>query len=160
MVSYFSDTLYLEISPFAIYTCETELDLRWARNCIISEILRRFRAVDPNVKSVVYQVTSQTTCATFQINNAKLYVPVVTLPINDNIKFLRNIKQGSKRTNSWSKYRSEITKQPKNYNLDYLIDPTFRNINRFFVLSFKNSNNNPTRDSLDKYYITLVEIRF
>ena len=31
--------------------------------------------------------------ATFQINNAKLYVPVVTLPINDNIKFLENIQQ-------------------------------------------------------------------
>ena len=30
----------------------------------------------------------------------------------------------------------------------------FRNINRLFVLSFKNGNNDPTRDSLDKYYIT------
>ena len=42
--------------------------------------------------------TRQTTGATFQINNAKLYVPVVTLSINDNIKFLENIKQGFKRT--------------------------------------------------------------
>ena len=29
----------------------------------------------------------QTTSAAFQINNAKLYVPVVTLSINDEIKF-------------------------------------------------------------------------
>ena len=29
--------------------------------------------------------------------------PVVTLPINDNIKFLENIKQGFKRTISWNK---------------------------------------------------------
>ena len=29
--------------------------------------------------------TIQTTGVTFQINNAKLYVPVVTLSINDNI---------------------------------------------------------------------------
>ena len=57
----------------------------------------------------------QTTGATFQINNAKLYVPVVTLFINDNIKFLENIKQGFKRTIFWNKYRSEIT-QPKNNN--------------------------------------------
>ena len=49
-----------------------------------------------------------TTGATFQINNAKLYVPVITLSTN-NIKFLENIKQGSKRTISWNKYRSEIT---------------------------------------------------
>ena len=48
----------------------------------------------------------------------------------------RNIKQGFKRTISWNKYRSEITIQPKNNNLDYLIDPAFRNINRLFVLSF------------------------
>ena len=72
----------------------------------------------------------QTTSATFQINNAKLYVPVVNLSINDNIKFLENIKQDFKRTISWNKYRSEITTQPKNNNLDYLIDPTFGNIKR------------------------------
>ena len=41
---------------------------------------------------------TQTTKATFQINNAKLYMPVVTLSINGNIKFLENIKQGFKRT--------------------------------------------------------------
>ena len=56
---------------------------------------------------------TQTTGATFQINNAKLYVPVVTLFINDNIKFLENIKQGFKRTISWKKYRSEITIETK-----------------------------------------------
>ena len=79
--------------------------------------------------------------------------------MNDNIKFLENIKQGFKRTVSWNKCRSEITTQPKNNNLDYLIDPTFRNINRLFVLSFKNGNNDLTRDSLVKYYMPLVEIK-
>ena len=58
-------------------------------------------------------MATQTTSATFQTNNAKIYVPVVTLPINDNIKYLENIKQVFKRTISWSKYRSEITIQPK-----------------------------------------------
>ena len=47
------------------------------------------------------------------ISSTKLYVPVVTLLINDNIKFLENIKQGFKRTISWNKYRSEITTQTK-----------------------------------------------
>ena len=36
----------------------------------------------------------QTTGVMFQINNSKLYVPAVTLSINDNIKFLENINQG------------------------------------------------------------------
>ena len=55
-----------------------------------------------------------TNSTTFQINNAKFYVPVGTLSINDNIKFLQNIKQGFKRTISWNKHKSERTTQPKN----------------------------------------------
>ena len=92
-----------------------------------------------------------------------LYVPVVTLSIN-NIKFLENIKEGFKISIFWNKYRSEIitqtkkNKQTKN-NLDCLIDLTFRNINRLFVLSFKNDNNDPTRNFFDKYYMSLVEIK-
>ena len=103
--------------------------------------------------------TVQITGAKFEINNAKLYVSTVTLSINDNIEFLGNIKQRMKRTIYWNKYRPEITTQAKNNNLDYLIDPTFRNINRLFVFSFKNSNDDPKRDSFDKYYMLLVEIK-
>ena len=40
-----------------------------------------------------------------------------------------------------------------------MIDPTFRNINRLFVLSFKIGNNDLTKLSFDKYYIPLVEIK-
>ena len=79
----------------------------------------------------------QTTGATFQINNAKIYVPVVALSTNDNIKFLENINQGFKKTISWNKYRSEVTTQTKNNNVDYLIERTFSNINRMFLFSFK-----------------------
>ena len=80
------------------------------------------------------------------------------LSIDDNIKFLENIKQGFKRKIYWNKYRSEITTQAnkKNNNLDCLIYSTFRNINRLFLLSFKNGNNDPTKNSFDKYYISLV----
>ena len=131
-----------------------ELYLSWSRYCVIFEISRTFRAV-PNADPVEYEVVTQTTKVTFQINNAKFYVPVVTFSINDNIKFLENIKQGFKRTISWNQCRSGITTQPKNNNLNYLIDPTFSNINRFFVLSFKNANDDLTRNSFDKYYMPL-----
>ena len=60
-----------------------------------------------------------------------------------------------KRTTSWNKYRSEITTQPKNNNLDYLIDPAFKNINRLLALLLKNGN----MDSFDKYYMPLVWIK-
>ena len=112
--------------------CEIGLDLRWTKNCVISEISRIVRAFgDPPEQ----EVAIATTGATFQINKVKLYVPVATLLINDNIKVLENIKQEFKRTISWKKYRSEIKTQAKSDNLDYLIDTKFRNTNRLLVLS-------------------------
>ena len=89
----------------------------------------------------------------FKIISTKLYVPVVTLSIDDIIKFLEKLKQGFRRTIWCHKYRSEITVQTKNNNLNYMIDPTFRNINRFFVLSLKNGDNGSTRNYFDKYYM-------
>ena len=80
------------------------------------------------------------------------------MSFNDSIKFLENIKQGFRRTISWNKYRSEITTQTKSNNLDFLIDPAFRNINRSLLLSYENGNNDPTRFSFDKYYMPLIDI--
>ena len=37
-----------------------------------------------------------------------------------------------------------------------MVDPTFRNINRLFVLSFKNGDSDPTRNFFDKYGMPLV----
>ena len=96
-----------------------------------------------------------TNSAAFQIHNPNLYTLVVTLSINYNTKFLENIKQGFKRTISWNN-TTKITIQSKNNNFDYLIDLTFRNINRLFALSLKSGNENPTRDSFNKYYMSLV----
>ena len=79
--------------------------------------------------------------------------------INDNIKFLENVKRGFKSTISWNKYTSEITTQTKDNNLDHVVDPACRNIIRFLVLSLKNGNDAPTRNSFDKYYSPLVETK-
>ena len=138
--------------------CEIELELSWSKECIISEIYKTPEVpANPNANppNILINITAKTS-ATFQMNIAKLYVPVVTSSINDNFKFLENIKQGFERTISWNKCRSEVTTQPKSNNLDYLIDPTFRNINRSFVLSFKNGDNDLTRNSFDKYYMPLA----
>ena len=104
-----------------LINCEIELDLSWSRYCFISEISRT--PTVPANQLVLAVDATQIIWTTFQINNARLYVSVDTLPINDNITFLENIKPRFKRTISWNKYRSEITTQPKNNNLYYLIDP-------------------------------------
>ena len=51
------------------------------------------------------------------------------------------------------------TTQLQNNNLDYMIDPTFRNINRLFALLFNNGDDDPRRNSFGKYYMPLVEIK-
>ena len=78
-----------------LINCKIELDLKWKKNWVLIE-------EDDNLASVSFTITS-----------TKHYVPVVTLSINYNIKFLENLKQEFKRTVSWNKYRSEITTQPK-----------------------------------------------
>ena len=83
----------------------------------------------------------------------KLYVPVVILSAEDDNKLLEQLKTGFERTIKWNKYRSEISNQTKSNNLNYLIDPTFTNVNRLFVL-FGND-----RTSFSKYYVQKVEIK-
>ena len=79
------------------------MDLSFSKECIIAEtsIIPRISS-NLNANPLVQDVEAkQTTSATLQINNTKIYVPIVTLSINDNIKLLENIKQGFKRTISW-----------------------------------------------------------
>ena len=49
-----------------------------------------------------------------------------------------------------------MSNQTKNNNLNYLIDPTFTNVNRLFILSFENGDD---RISFSKYYVPKVEIK-
>ena len=44
------------------------------------------------------------------------------------------------------------------WNLNYLIDPTFTNISRLFVLSFPRNNNTDSRYSFSNYYVPKVRI--
>ena len=49
-----------------------------------------------------------------------------------------------------------MSNQTKNNDLNYLIDPTFTNVNRLFVLTFENKDGGT---SFSKYYTTRVEIK-
>ena len=99
----------------------------------------------------------------FQITDTKLYVPVVTLSKENNIKLLEKLKSGFKKTIRWNKYRSKMTTQNNNNNLNYLIDPTFTNVNRSFVLLFERIEEDNVkkdyRDSFSHYYVLTVQIK-
>ena len=63
----------------------------------------------------------------FKITDTKLYVPVVTLSKENDTKLLEQLKSRFKRNINWNKYRSQMTLQSQNNNLNYLINPTFTN---------------------------------
>ena len=69
-----------------------------------------------------------------------MYIPVVTLSTENDKRHLEQLRTGFKRTIKWNKYRSKMTNQTKNNNLNYLIGPTFIKFNRLFVLSFEIEN--------------------
>ena len=73
----------------------------------------------------------------FQITYTKLYVSVVTLSSENDKNLLEQLKSRFKRTVKWNKYRSQMTVQNNNKNLNYLIDVTFTKVKRLFVLSFE-----------------------
>ena len=97
------------------------------------------------------------TCATFKITDTKLHVRVVTLSTENDNKHLEQLRTGFKRTIKWNKYRSEMTNQTKNNNLNDLIDPTFAKVNRLFVLSFENEYD---KTSFSKHYVPNVQIKY
>ena len=68
---------------------------------------------------------------------------------------MEHLKQGFKRKLSWNKYRSKGKAQVKSNNLDYMINPTVRNIDRLFDQSYKVGNKDPVRNYFVKYYLSL-----
>ena len=113
-----------------LINCEVSLTLTWSENCVTRE-------ADPDPDPAVAGINNPSN-AVFKVTNCKWYVPVVTFSAeNDNI-LLEQSKAEFKKTIKWNKYRSEMSNQTKNNNLNYLIDPTFTNLNSLFVLSFEN----------------------
>ena len=73
-----------------LINCEVNLVLTWSKD---------------------YVITNSTSEGKFKITDAKLFVPVVTLSTQDNVKLFQQLKSGFKRTINWNQYQSE----PKTY---------------------------------------------
>ena len=69
-----------------LVNCEITFILTWSDNCVTVS----------NVKA--------NQGATFSITDTKLYVPVLTLSIEDNAKLLQQLKSGFKRKINWNKH--------------------------------------------------------
>ena len=130
------------------------LALSWSATCVITSLEKRLVTAAQGDNPAIYD--DSPTDATFKITNTTEYVPVVTLSAENDNRLLEKLKTGFKRTIKWNKYRSEMSNQTINNNLNYLIDPTFTNVNRLFVLSFENEAD---RSSFSNYYVPKIEIK-
>ena len=132
----------------SLISCEVFLELKWDKDCIITSLEQR--DIEGGKRD------NAPTGATLAINDCKLYVPVVTLSKDDEIKLLTNLKSGLKREIIWNKYRSQMTTEAVNNNLNILIDPTFTNVNRLFVLAYQNADD---RQSFSQFYLPSVMVK-
>ena len=114
---------------------EIELILTWSKTCVLADMTRR-NADDPAIVAPA-EITSEII----------IYCPVVTLSKENDVKPLDKLKLVFNRAIKWNKYKSQMTLQSNNSNLNYLIDRTFTNVNRLFVLSFTRNNAGDNRDS-------------
>ena len=143
-------------SDMPLLNCEVFLTLTWSQNCVLTDITTQ-TARTAQQDNPARPAINAPTNATFQITDTKLYVPVATLSTQNDKKLLEQLKTGFKRTIKWNKYRSEMTNQTKNNNLNCLTDPTFTKVSRLFVLSFENQSN---RTSFSNNYVPNVQIKY
>ena len=139
-----------------LINCEVELILTWSKNCVLADMT--VRAAQGDNPAIVAPTGLE-----FELTDTKLFVPVVTFSKENDTKLLEQLKTGFKRTIKWNKYRSQMSIQNNNNNLNYLIDPTFTNVNRLFVLSFERIEEDNIkkdyRDSFSHYYVPKVQIK-
>ena len=132
--------------------------LTWSKNYALVNMTARSAGNNNDPPAIVAPTGLE-----FQITDIKFYLPVVTSSKENDKKLLEQLKSGFERTVKWNKYRSQMTVQINNNNLNYLIDPTFIRVNRLFVLSFErikaNNVKKDRRDSFSHYYVPNVEIQ-
>ena len=104
-----------------LINCKIELSLKWHGNCILS---------------------TAGTAAIFAITDTKLYVPVVALKTEDNVKFSKLLSKGFKRPIYWKECKVISN---KNYNTNEFIreqlDASIQEVNRLFVFPYMRGDN-------------------
>ena len=136
---------------------EIKLILTCSENWVLINIITQTaKHADPNADPPV--LAREWIDAT-TVKDSKLYVLVVTFSTENDKKLLEQLKSGFKRTIKWNKYRSQMTIQSNNNNLNYLIDLTFTKVTRVFVLLLARNTRDDHRDSFSYYYVPNVEIK-
>ena len=75
--------------------------LTWSKNCVLADMTAK-NAEGTN-SAIIAPLGLK-----FQITDTKLFVPVITLSNENDIKLLEQLKSGFKRSIKWNKYRSQM----------------------------------------------------
>ena len=112
--------------------------MKWDKNCILSS---------GDLNSV------------FAITDTKLYVLIVTLPAEDNVKLSKLLGEGFKRLIYWNQYKV-IPDKTYNANGDIreLLDSSYQGVKKLFVLTYDNINV-ITPNSHKRYFLPRIEIK-
>ena len=123
-----------------LINCKVEFPLTWKENCIL---------------------TSFAGNSTFTITDAKFYVPVVTLSIEDNARLTELLSEGFERSAYWNKYKviPNKTYNQNNYMRE-LLDASFQGAKRLFVLANDNNAGDDlvTANSHRRYFLPRIKI--
>ena len=100
---------------------------------------------------------------TLKITSTKLYVPIVTLSSKGNVKLVKRLQEGFKRSVYWNECRTKIeTRDLHNSNLTrFPLNSSFQVVRRLFVLPFENIDNGAKkveRNSHTKYFLPRVNM--
>ena len=118
-----------------LINCKVNLILTWSSTCVI---------------------TNSNGAERFAITDTRIYVPLVTLSIQENTKLLQQLKSGFKRVINCNKYLSKPELLAQYPNLNYLVELSFQGVNRLFALAFEND---AQRTSHSNYFLPNAEVK-
>ena len=99
-------------------------------------------------------------CLLLMIQN---YTFQLLLCQNKIIKILLNNEQQNKdfqRSIYWSEYKTKVKNEDADANVfKYIsLDPSFRGVNRFFLMAYNREDGEPTRDDKQRYYLPRIDL--
>ena len=90
------------------------------------------------------------------MTGTKIYVPVVTLSTQDNIKLIKLLESGFKGAINLNKHLPKTTNRARNRYLDLLTKRSFQGVNKLFILPFRDDDG---RENHKQGYLSTVEIK-
>ena len=105
-------------------------------------------------------VTGLDGASTFTITVVKLYVPIVTLSIEDNARLSKLLSEGFKRPVYWNKYKVIPNKRHnQNHYIREFLDASYQGVKRLFILAYNNDDaDKVTVDSHQRYFLPRIKI--